>query len=108
MAVGALHPPDLPRSAEGSAEVRHGAGEKPEDERLKKACQELEGIFWHYLLRAMRKTIPRGGLLEKSSERAIYEDLLDEQYALLLARRGFSGIGKILYEQLRRPGGKES
>ncbi len=91
-----------------------GAGEKPgvpadkdkelADGRLREACQQLEGVFWHLLLRSMRKTIPDGGFLGQSSEERIYQDLLDEQYAMLLARQDKAGIGRILYEQLRRRG----
>jgi len=91
-----------------------GTGEKPgvpadkdkelADKRLREACQQLEGVFWHLLLRSMRKTIPSGGFLGQSSEERIYQDLLDEQYAILLARQDKAGIGRILYEQLRQRG----
>lgn len=92
------------------SELERGAGvqlnkdKKYEDEELKKACQEFEAFFWHQLLRAMRKTIPRGGFLEqeRSFERVLYEDLLDEQYAQILAQRHTAGIWKILYEQLHQ------
>ncbi|MDH7576663.1 MAG: rod-binding protein [Bacillota bacterium] len=96
----------------GSTGTPSGAGEKLSaaaegdlaDERLREACQQLEGVFWHLLLRSMRKTIPGGGFLGQSSEERIYQDLLDEQYAMLLARQDKAGIGRILYEQLRRKG----
>ncbi|MGB9792466.1 MAG: rod-binding protein [Thermacetogeniaceae bacterium] len=74
------------------------------DKKLREACQELEAVFWHLLLRSMRKTIPEGELFERSSEEKIYLDMLDEQYAILLARQDAAGIGRILYEQLRRKG----
>ncbi len=87
----------------GEAEAAGKAGDQG-DKRLREACQELEAVFWHLLLRSMRRTIPEGGLFEKSSEERIYLDMLDEQYALLLARQETTGIARILYEQLRRKG----
>lgn len=94
-------------SAAEKPERAEAAGEKAgelEDKKLREACQELEAVFWHLLLRSMRKTIPEGGLLEPSSEERIYLDMLDEQYAILLARQETAGIARILYEQLRRKG----
>jgi len=102
--VGLISLPEL----SGGVQKKAGAdteavdeGKRLEDQKLKKACQEFEAVFWHQFLKEMRKTIPRGGFLGRSSEQALYTEMLDEQYALLLAERGFSGIGRILYEQLR-------
>lgn len=72
-----------------------------QDARLKDACSQLEAVFWQQVLRAMRRTIPTGGLLGDTYARDVYTDMLDEQYALLLAGQDRTGLGRILYEQLR-------
>lgn len=77
-----------------------------QDARLKQACQQLEAIFWQQILQQMRKTIPSGGMLGATCARDLYTGLLDEQYALLLAGQDGSGLGRILYEQLRSTAGK--
>ncbi|HAA89085.1 MAG: Flagellar protein FlgJ [Thermoanaerobacterales bacterium 50_218] len=81
-----------------------GSIEKEREQELKDACQQLEALFLYQLLRAMRKTVPRSGLFGSSSEMAFYEELVDQQYALLLARQGVTGIGEMIYEQLRQQG----
>ncbi len=74
------------------------------DQELKEACQQLEALFLYQLLRAMRKTIPRSGLFGGSFGMTLYEDLVDQQYALLLARQGVTGIGEMIYKQLQQQG----
>lgn len=69
--------------------------------QLRQACREFEALFWHQLLKAMRKSIPSSGLMGNTYQRAVYEDLLDEQYSSLLAEKSASGLGEILYRQLR-------
>lgn len=76
-------------------------GNGREEASLKDACRQLEAVFWQQLLRAMRRTIPAGGLLGRSYARDVYTDLLDEQYALILAGQERAGLGRLLYEQLR-------
>jgi len=71
-----------------------------QDLRLKEACQEFEAFFWMELLRAARRSINFSGE-NQSSQSSFYTDLLDQQYALLLAKQDTAGIGKMLYEQLR-------
>lgn len=93
----------------GAAHGKGTAVDKNRDlanKRLKDACQQLEAVFWHLLLRSMRKTIPEDGLFEQSSEERLYLDMLDERYAMLLAEQDSAGIGRILYEQLRQKGDK--
>lgn len=77
------------------------AADDRRDARLKDACRQLEAVFWQQLLRAMRRTIPTGGLLGRSYAKDVYTDLLDEQYALILAGQERAGLGRLLYEQLR-------
>ncbi len=64
---------------------------------MKKACKEFEALFWQEVLRSLRRSLPRGGFPEKSREREYYEEWLDAQYALLLAERGSSGLGEMLF-----------
>lgn len=75
------------------------------DKKLKEACQEFAAVFWRQVLRSMRKTIPGGsGFFGQGSEEKIYQDLLDEQYAIVLAKQDNQGLAGVLYEQLRRAG----
>jgi len=74
-----------------------------DDKKLREACQELEAVFVNQLLRQMRATVPRGGILEESTGSQIYREMLDEEYSKLIAKSpGNLGIGEMLYKQLKR------
>jgi flagellar protein FlgJ len=75
------------------------------EERLKKACADFEAIFISYMLKSMRRTIPKSGLNEFPGK-DIYTMLLDQKVAEDLAKRGNGmGIQEMLLHQL---GGKRS
>ncbi|HHY40115.1 MAG TPA: hypothetical protein GX502_02585 [Syntrophaceticus sp.] len=81
------------------ANTAAGSSATDQDARLKEACQEFEAFFWMELLKAARRSIDFSGE-NRSSQSNFYTDLLDQQYALLLARQDTAGLGKMLYEQL--------
>lgn len=72
-----------------------------EEEKLLAACREFEALFWHQVLRQMRRTIPRTGLLDGGTAEEIFQDFLDGEYARTLAQQGPGTLAQMLYEQLR-------
>ncbi len=49
----------------------------------------------------MTRAIPTDGLLGASYAKDVYQDMLNQQYALLLAQQGSkNSLGDILYRQL--------
>lgn len=69
--------------------------------REAQAFKELEHFFIFTLLKEMRKTVPDGGLFEKTSEFRLFEEMLDDALSLQMAESGQMGIAKMLEEQLR-------
>lgn len=93
--------------AEKTADVRFeealkNATKSGDDKELKKACQELESVFLNMMLSTMRKTIPEGGLFEKSQASKTFESMLDEEYAKSLSKSGGIGLAKVLEKQLKK------
>lgn len=70
-------------------------------QRDEKAYKEFEALFIKQLLKEMRKTVPDGGLFEKSSEMDTYEEMLDGAFAQAMADSGQFGIAKQIEEQVR-------
>ena len=62
--------------------------------REMKASQELEAYFIHFMLREMRKTIPKSDLFGKSFAEDIYVDILDQQIAMNIAVGGGIGLSR--------------
>jgi flagellar protein FlgJ len=70
--------------------------------KLRALSQEFEGLFLKQMLDAMRKSVPRGGLLESSLAEETFTSMLDERLASEAARRSQGGLGDALYRQLAR------
>jgi len=72
------------------------------NKELRKACKEFEAIFTYQLLKSMRNTIEKCDLFHSGQSEEIYESLLDQEYAKLMARSDNNGIAEMLYQQLSR------
>ena len=79
----------------------HGVqrGNQADKRRLKAACQGFEAIFIHEMLKSMRKTIPKSGLLDGGLRERIYESMFDEAVSRSLSHRGALGIADMLYRE---------
>ncbi|HHY37014.1 MAG TPA: flagellar biosynthesis protein FlgJ [Firmicutes bacterium] len=96
-------PPALNPAGEGSR-LTAAPGvdrQRNEDEKLLAACQDFEAIFWQQILRQMRRSIPKAGLVDGGTGEEIFQDFLDGEYARILARQGAGSLARLLYEQLR-------
>ena len=82
-----------------------GPGGKSLDEgKLKKACEDFESIFISKMLKVMRQSIPKTGLLDGGSQQDMYLSLFDEELSKTMARKGGMGLGKILYQNVMNQG----
>jgi len=71
------------------------------DTRLRNACQQVESFFWNQLLAAMDQTIPDDGVLGASFAKDVWQDMQNQQYALLLAQQNSgNSLSDVLYQQL--------
>lgn len=76
---------------------------RKDNKKLKKACEDFEAVFISYLLKAMRKTVPKSGLWGMGREEEIFTEMRDEEFAKAMARRGALGVAGMLYRELSTP-----
>ncbi len=76
--------------------------DKHDPEALKKLCQEFEAIFFDSMVKAMRKTVPEGGLFPKSNAQKIYQEMLDMEISTSAAKNQGIGIADMMYRQIQR------
>ncbi len=90
-----------PSAVGEAAGVKKAAGrDAKEDAKLKAACTEMEAVFLNLLLKEMRKSVPKGGLIGNSSQENIMRSLLDSELTKNMAQSGGVGLAEMLYRQL--------
>jgi flagellar protein FlgJ len=75
---------------------------KQDPETLKKICLEFEAIFFNSMVKAMRKTIPDGGLFPKDNAQEMYQEMLDMEISNAASRSQSIGLADMMYRQIQR------
>ena len=63
------------------------------DSELEQACQDMESIFLNYLLKEMRATINRSGLVSGGTAEDIFTSMLDTEISKGMVQVGLNGFG---------------
>lgn len=84
------------------------AMEEKDDEKLKKACSDLEAVFVNMMFKQMRNTVQKSGLMDGGSAEEMYTDMLFDKYAEEVSKGQGMGLGKMLYQQMSKSMKKES
>ena len=86
-----------------SALDRLRAAATPRDSKeLHHLSEEFESLFLGIVLKAMRDTVPKDGLLGGSNAEGIYRSMLDEEYAKTMAAQRNTGLADSIEEFLLR------
>jgi flagellar protein FlgJ len=81
------------------------SGEYKEEKELKALAQQFESIFMNQLMKSMRETLPKEGLLSSFSV-DMYESMFDQEVAGEMSKGRGMGLADVLYKQLSRMNGK--
>jgi len=77
--------------------------QKEADAKLRKVCADFESIFTYSLMKSMRKSVPEGGFIPKSSARGNWEMMMDQHIAEAVSKKGQGlGLQTVLYEQMKK------
>jgi flagellar protein FlgJ len=78
--------------------------------KVKRAAQEFEAIVLGQMLKTMRQASATGPLLLGGTSQKLYRDLMDDELAKALARKGGVGLADVLARDLLRlgPGPKKA
>jgi flagellar protein FlgJ len=72
-----------------------------DEQRLRKAASQLEGVFVEQLFKAMRETVPQDGLTSGGAGEEIFSGLMDQHLAEAVPGQWQDELGEALYRQLR-------
>lgn len=85
-----------------TAEASAGTAAPTADAKLRKAVDDLQGLFVQQLFKAMRDTVPQNeGIVSGGSGEDLFTSLMDQHVAAETPTRWEGGIGDALYRQLR-------
>jgi flagellar protein FlgJ len=71
------------------------------DKQLLDVCYEMESIFVGQMLKSMRNTIDETDFFGKSMAKDLFNDMLYDEYAKLMAESDAFGLARQIYDQLR-------
>ena len=91
-----LQVPDLGEGIKISPENRMKLGEN----KIKEKCYEFEAVLINSMLKSMRKTIQKSGLVPGGNAEDVYTSLLDREYAIILSKNSSTSIADALFKQL--------
>lgn len=77
-----------------------------DDAKLKKTCQEMEGVFLNMMLKSMRATIPKNSLASKSLQSDTMQSMFDMELTRNLAMGRGTGLADMMYRNLKNQGTK--
>jgi Rod binding domain-containing protein len=80
--------------------LRGQVSESP-DGALKQTAQQFEAYFLQEMIKSMRKTVEKSDLVEQGSVE-FYEEMMDKELAMTMARRGGIGLAQTLEAQIQR------
>lgn len=69
---------------------------------LKKVSEEFESLFLEIVLRSMRNTVQKSGLIDGGNAEDIYRGLLDVEYAKMLSSQRQTGLSDSIENYLRK------
>ena len=80
---------------------------KAQDAKLREVAELYEEQFLREMVKAMRGTVPEGGLVKTSQGEQIYREQLDQNYVEQWGKRGGLGLQEIIYKQLMEKFGQK-
>ncbi len=96
----------LPKALESSLSASDPVLRAQQEAKLRQAARLFESQFIATLFKEMRKSLPKGGVLNGGYGEQIFTGLLDQARSDSLAQTGSLGIASMLEQQLGRPRAK--
>ena len=82
--------------------------EKPSvDKRLQDASKLYEKQFLRQMVKSMRSTVSKSGLVKNSMAEKVFREQLDHEYVEQWGNRGGIGLSNLIYNQLRERFGQQ-
>jgi len=98
----AIVPPTAKAQVQGTGARVADTSKIDKKSALYDQCQQFEAIFAKMMLKEMRNTVDKNGIISGGWAEDIYQDMLDDQYSASMAKTANFGLADELYRQLSR------
>ena len=92
----------LKARADLAAQNATAAGKDSTDAQIEKVAQDFEAIFLNIMLKEMRKTVGKGGLLGNDGATKMFQEMMDSALAESMAKSKMFGLGNIVAKQMKK------
>ncbi len=72
------------------------------DGELRRACREFESVLLEQVLKDMRRSIPKSGVMDGGFQGQMYTGMMDHEVARQAALGKGVGLGEMLYQAVSR------
>ena len=73
-----------------------------EKKRLRQVSEDFEALMINQMLKEMRKTVDKSGLIDGGMAEQIFEDMLYDEYAKEFSKTKTFGLADIIYHQMEK------
>jgi Rod binding domain-containing protein len=92
--------PTAARQVQGSGAHVTSSVKIDKNSELWKSCQDFESIFVKMMIKEMKGTVEKTGLVSGGYAEDIFDDMLTDEYSESMAKTANFGISEALYRQL--------
>ncbi|QPJ64436.1 MAG: hypothetical protein G3M78_03090 [Candidatus Nitrohelix vancouverensis] len=78
-----------------------GSVDSQSKQQLKELATQFESVFSQYLMKSMRETVPKTGMLDSYATN-MYEQMLDEEFAKESSKSQGIGLADMIFNELSR------
>lgn len=92
-------------SIDDSSEVNKAISKYDKDfekKRLRQVSEDFEALMINQMLKEMRKTVNKSGLVDGGMAEQIFEDMLYDEYAKEFSKTKTFGLADIIYNQMEK------
>ena len=73
-----------------------------QESQLRKVAEDFEAVFIAQMMKQMRSTIHKEEMMHGGAGEDVFTEMMDQEMAQKMAKRGSAGIADMLYKQLSR------
>ena len=78
------------------------AAKEFQKKRLREVSEDFESLMINQMLKEMRKTVNKSGLVDGGMAEEIFEDMLYDEYAKEFSKTKTFGLAEIIYNQMEK------